>query len=74
MITRLFTAHPSSVDETYLEHSGFAFRFAGWLALAAMAAVVHAIFPWMFEKTASQIIAKLHNRTVNRSDPALKSA
>ena len=74
MITRLFTAHPSSVDETYLEHSGFAFRFAGWLVLAAMAAVVHAIFPWVFEKTASQIIAKLHNRTVHRSDPALKSA
>jgi len=74
MITRLFTAHPSSVDETYLEHSGFAFRFAGWLALAAMAAVVHAIFPWMFEKTASQVIAKLHNRTVHRSDPGLKSA
>jgi len=74
MITRLFTAHPQSVNETYLEHSSFAFRFAGWLALAAMAAMVHAIFPWLFEKTASGIIAKLHNRTAHRSDTGLKSA
>lgn len=74
MIARLFTAHPSSVNETYLEHSGFALRFAGWLVLAAMAALIHAIFPMLFEKTASRIIAKLHNRTVHRSDPGLKSA
>ena len=74
MITRLFTTHPASVNETYLEHSGFAFRFAGWLALAAMAALIHAIFPWMFEKTASRIIAKLYHRSAHRSAPALKSA
>ncbi|MEZ5751145.1 MAG: DUF6356 family protein [Paracoccaceae bacterium] len=66
MIQRLFLDHPSSVDESYLEHARFAAGFAGWLALAAMAAAVHAVLPFAFEKTASQIIRRLHARIENR--------
>ncbi len=66
MIARLFTEHPGSVDETYLEHARFAGGFAFWLAAAAVAASVHAILPFMFEKTASKIIARLYARTNNR--------
>ena len=68
-MTRLlnaFTAHPASVDESYGEHFLFALRFAGSLFLAAGAALVHAILPFMFEKTASRIIARLYARTHNR--------
>ena len=66
MVARLFTDHPQSVDETYLEHAGFAARFSGWLFLAAIAAMIHAVFPFLFEKTASRITAMLYQRTHNR--------
>jgi hypothetical protein len=67
---KLFTDHPASVNETYLEHTAFALRFAFWLALAAGAALVHAVLPFMFEKTASTIINRLHARIHNRTDAA----
>lgn len=68
-MTRLltaFTAHPSSVDESYGEHFRFALGFSGTLFLAAGAALVHAVLPFLFEKTASRIIARLYARTHNR--------
>ncbi|SIT17076.1 hypothetical protein SAMN05421759_12525 [Roseivivax lentus] len=65
-LARRFTDHPASVDETYLEHMRFAASFAGKLLLAGCAATVHAILPWMFEKTASRIIRDLHHRMENR--------
>lgn len=66
-VLNLFTAHPASVDESFGEHFVFAMKFAGLLFAAAGAALVHAILPFMFEKTASRIIAKLYNKTHNRS-------
>ncbi len=66
-VLNLFTAHPASVDESFGEHFLFAIKFAGLLFAAAGAALVHAILPFMFEKTASKIIAKLYHKTHNRS-------
>lgn len=66
MIAKLFTDHPASVEETYLEHAAFAGRFSLALFGAGCAALVHALFPFMFEKTASRIVARLHARTHNR--------
>lgn len=65
-LSQLFTEHPASVDETYLEHLAFASKFAGTLLLAAGAALVHAILPFLFDKTASRIVARLYDRTHNR--------
>ncbi len=65
-VLNLFTAHPASVDESFGEHFLFAMKFAGLLFAAACAALVHAILPFMFEKTASKIIAKLYHKTHNR--------
>lgn len=66
MIRRIFLDHPNSVDESYLQHSWFALRFAGSLALAAGAALIHAVIPAACERTASRIIADLYARTHNR--------
>lgn len=66
-ITRLFTDHPQSVDETYFEHLLFAGRFAGKLFLAGFCALVHALLPFIFEKTASRMINDMHHRMHNRS-------
>ena len=62
----LFVTHPQSVDESYLEHMAFAGRFSGKLFLAAGAALVHAVLPFAFEKTASRMIAGMYAKTHDR--------
>ena len=66
MISKVFLDHPNSVDETYLEHARFAAGFSFWLFVAAGAAMIHAVIPSAFEKTASGIIARLYAKTHNR--------
>jgi hypothetical protein len=66
MLRKLFLDHPQSVDEGYFEHALFASRFSLTLFAAAFAALVHAVLPFMFEKTASQIVARLYAKTHNR--------
>ena len=66
MITRIFLSHPASVDESFLEHMTFASKFAAKLFLAGGAALVHAVIPCLFEKTASGIIAELYAKTHHR--------
>jgi len=66
LMQRLFTSHPASVEESYLQHLFFASKFAFWLAAAAGAAFIHALIPGLFEKTASAIITKLYNKIHNR--------
>lgn len=66
MFTRVFLDHPAKVNESFAEHMLFALRFSGLLFAAAGAALVHALIPCLFEKTASGIIAKLYARTHNR--------
>lgn len=68
MITRMLFDHPASVDESYGEHARFAFGFSLKLFAAASAALVHAVIPGLFEKTASRIIADLYARTHNRGN------
>ncbi len=65
-LTKSFTAHPATVDESYLEHAMFASRFSAKLLLAGLAALVHAVLPFCFEKTAGNMIRELHGEIVNR--------
>lgn len=65
-LNALFTDHPHAVDESYFEHFGFALWFAGQLALAAAAALCHAVLPFTCTKTASTIVARLYAKTHNR--------
>lgn len=57
-----FTAHPASVNETYLQHARVALGFSGTLFLAALAALVHAVLPFLFAATASRRVRALHAR------------
>ena len=66
MIAKWFLNHPRSVDESYGEHALFAFTFSLKLFAAAFAALVHAVLPFAFEKTASNMVAELYERTRNR--------
>lgn len=67
MLSR-FSEHPESVNETYLQHMGAALSFFGYFCYGATAALIHAFFPFLFEKTGSELITKLHDKmVVNRS-------
>lgn len=59
LFSRWFRDHPATVGETYLQHMAFALSFAFWLAVAAGAALVHALVPAMCETTASRILGRL---------------
>jgi len=71
MISRLVAAfrdHPASVDETYFEHMAFAARFSSLLFRAAFAALIHAVFPFLFEKTASTLVKRMYAMVDGRGD------
>lgn len=60
---KLFTQHPASVGETYFEHLLMAGGFALSMFAAACICLVHAVLPFMFEKTGSRMVAHLYQRT-----------
>ncbi len=71
MLRKLFTEHPNSVEETYAEHLGMAFSFAGRMFLGAIACFIHGLLPFLFVKTGSATIDELHDRmAVNRQQHA----
>ena len=55
-----FTAHPESVGETYGEHCRFALGFGARMTLAGLAAIVHAMLPFLFIATASRTLDELN--------------
>jgi hypothetical protein len=59
-MTNIFTAHPASVGETYAQHFAFALRFGARMTLGGLAAMVHALFPFLFVTTASRALEALN--------------
>lgn len=58
----IFTAHPKAVGETYGQHFAVAMSVGGLLLQAAFYCVVHAICPFVFEKSGSAAIKRLHDQ------------
>ncbi len=63
-----FTKHPNSVNETYLEHMWCACKFFIKLQLLSYVALVHSVFPFLFEFTTSNGVKKLNNCLKNRRE------
>lgn len=61
-----FTTHPKSINETYFEHMFHAFSFGINMLIAGLACITHAIFPFLFEKTASNLLIDMTEKFVNR--------
>lgn len=59
-----FTRHLDSVGEGYLEHARHALGFSAQLLVGGLVCLVHAVFPFLFERTGSDIIRGLHDRMV----------
>lgn len=68
-MTNIFTAHPASAGQTYSQHCGFAFRFGARMALGGLAAMVHALFPFLFVTTASRALATLNGLLAGGARP-----
>ena len=74
-LLRAFTEHPASVGESYWQHLAFALGFAVKLLLAGLAALVHALLPFLFKTTASRLVAEMADRTgARRADAGGRSA
>ena len=68
MLRKLFTQHPGTVGETYFEHMGQAFSFSFEMVRCGLACLLHGFFPFLFVKTGSKAIARLHTRMVTHRD------
>lgn len=66
-IVKAFTEHPDSVGETYLGHLQTAIGFSFHLLIAGTACLIHAVFPFLMQRTASNMVARLQNRMISRS-------
>ena len=63
---RSFTHHPSEVGETYGSHLATAWSFGLVLLAAGAACLIHGVFPFAFETTASRCVKRLHQRMASR--------
>lgn len=61
---KLFTDHPRQVGESYAEHFAVASSFGVPMILAGFACLLHGIFPFLFEKTGSNLVKKLYGRMI----------
>ena len=73
MLKSAFTDHPASVGETYGQHMGMAFSFAGRMFLAGLAGLIHGVLPFLFVRTGSETIKDLHHRMVTHRDRRVPS-
>ncbi|MCT2559788.1 DUF6356 family protein [Tsuneonella sp. YG55] len=60
----LFTRHPASVGETYGEHLVHATGFGVRMMLGGLACVLHGLLPFLFVRTGSRQISRLHGAMV----------
>ncbi|MEM7360049.1 MAG: DUF6356 family protein [Pseudomonadota bacterium] len=67
-VTKLFTEHPDTVGETYLQHMAASFGFSMRLLGASLACLVHALFPFWHVSTGSKTITQLHDNMVTHRD------
>ena len=65
-----FTEHPRSVNETYGEHFGFALKFGVKMTLGGLAAMLHAVFPFLFITTAGKVNDEL--QVMRQTSPGRK--
>lgn len=65
-IVKVFTDHPATVGESYLEHMRSALGFSLTMICSAFCCGVHAFLPFLFKNTGSSAIDDLHRRMVRQ--------
>ncbi len=72
MLSRLFTAHPASVGETYFGHLVQATSFGFRMLIAGIACILHGLFPFLCASTGSDAMKELNAEMSARRERALK--
>lgn len=54
--------HLKSLNMSYFQHLFIALGYSFWLFLAVIALMIHAFIPCWFERTGSNLVAKIHER------------
>ena len=62
ILKSLFTRHPNSVKLTYFKHFILSMSFSLSLSYASFKAFIHAIFPFIFITSTSDIIYDINNQ------------
>ena len=62
----IFTEHPHRVGETYFQHLRFALIFGMQMIMGGLACLIHAIFPFLFQKTGSNFLLKMASKLIER--------
>ena len=61
---KYFTEHPETVGETYGQHLLTAVSFGLCMVFNGLACLMHGLFPFLFVKTGSAAIQRLHDQMV----------
>jgi hypothetical protein len=69
-----FTEHPATVGETYGQHFQTALGFSVSMIGGGLACMVHAVFPFLFERTGSATIRGLYERMIAHRSRLASSA
>lgn len=62
----IFTKHPRSINETYLQHFYYTTKCAVVMAIALILCLLHGIFPFLFKQTGSNLIIQLATKMSDR--------
>jgi hypothetical protein len=63
-LSRLFTDHPASVNESYWQHFASAMSFGLRMIWGGLVCMVHAFVPGFCCTKASEMIGELHDRMI----------
>lgn len=66
-MTNPFTKHPHEMGETYLQHFFHALKFGLTMLIGGIACILHAFFPFIFQKTGSNLLLKMTHQFISRS-------
>ena len=73
-MVNIFTKHPNEVGETYFQHLFNSLRYALTFFLLVFVAFIHAVFPFIFTKTASCVIQEMSDHIKKREGECNKTA
>ena len=62
----IFTKHPNDIGETYLQHLLQALRYSLTFLFLFFIVFIHALCPFLFQQTASDILRELNNHVNGR--------
>jgi hypothetical protein len=60
-LNKLFTEHPSSLNESYSEHFLCAFTYGVRIVFSGFACLIHSVFPFLFKTAASDLANEIVN-------------